>query len=413
MTDFSRQEVHNFVSYIALILIAVSLPIYKVASSIPIILFTLNWIIEGQFAIKLKKLFNSHLALLFIGFYLIHVFGLFHTVNYDSGKFDLQVKLSLLLLPLICATIPSLPPAKYEKIFLSFVGACLISACVCIANGTIQYFLKGDLNQLFYADLSGILKIHPGYLSMFYNFSIAICAYVLIRKRNTLSLLCRLTLLTLILIFSGMIVLLSSRINIIGLFFTINACFFLYGIEIGRIIRVGSLVLLINIILGYSLFQFDFTKNRMLDLQSIDQMNEPIHWSEWNGINVRLKQWKYSAEVIKDNIVFGVGTGDIKDEIIESYKRNKFGYGAHRKLNVHNQFLETLVGQGLVGFMFLLACIILPLYLSLKRKQYLFSIFLVLIVLNALTESILNTQSGVVFYAFFNSVLAFMKNLDK
>ena len=47
------------------------------------------------------------------------------------------------------------------------------------------------------------------------------------------------------------------------------------------------------------------------------------------------------------------------------------------------------------------------LFKSLKTKDYLYSLFLILIAINFLTESMLETQSGVVFFAVFNTLFFF------
>jgi O-antigen ligase len=40
----------------------------------------------------------------------------------------------------------------------------------------------------------------------------------------------------------------------------------------------------------------------------------------------------------------------------------------------------------------------------LKQKKYIYTLFLVIIIINFMTESILETQSGVIFFAFFNTI---------
>ena len=44
------------------------------------------------------------------------------------------------------------------------------------------------------------------------------------------------------------------------------------------------------------------------------------------GVQMRQKLWNSSFEVFKDNFLFGVGTGDFKDELLETYKKTNIGF---------------------------------------------------------------------------------------
>jgi len=88
--------------------------------------------------------------------------------------------------------------------------------------------------------------------------------------------------------------------------------------------------------------------------------------------------------------------------------------GAYKqRLNVHNQFLETFVGQGILGDIILLLLLIYPFIQSLKKQNYLFALFLLLIGINFLFESMLNRQAGVLFFAFFYSYFIFVEYKEK
>ncbi|HHZ64630.1 MAG TPA: hypothetical protein EYN51_03880 [Flavobacteriales bacterium] len=64
--------------------------------------------------------------------------------------------------------------------------------------------------------------------------------------------------------------------------------------------------------------------------------------------------------------------------------------------------------MGAVGFLLLIGGILAPLVQSIGRKKYVYLFFLLIIALNSLTESILEVQAGVIFYAFFNSFFMFL-----
>ena len=93
-------------------------------------------------------------------------------------------------------------------------------------------------------------------------------------------------------------------------------------------------------------------------------------------------------------------------------KYQQLGYtGAYsHKLNAHNQFLQTGIALGIIGILFLIITLVLPAYISWQQNNYFYVCLIVLLSFNFLTESMLETQSGVMFYAFLSSLLFFRKN---
>jgi O-antigen ligase len=74
------------------------------------------------------------------------------------------------------------------------------------------------------------------------------------------------------------------------------------------------------------------------------------------------------------------------------------------RLNVHNQYIETLIGQGIIGLLWLLSILLLPLIISIKEKKIFFIGFIIITGINLFFESMFNTQAGVIFFAFFYSL---------
>jgi O-antigen ligase len=106
--------------------------------------------------------------------------------------------------------------------------------------------------------------------------------------------------------------------------------------------------------------------------------------------------------------MLGYGTGDVNDVLQSMYKGEKESEIREKKLNAHNQFLQTTLAVGLVGFMFLILPYLLLIKESLKKWDYIPLIFVFIILFNLLFESMYETQAGIVFIAFFLSL--FLKN---
>ena len=124
-----------------------------------------------------------------------------------------------------------------------------------------------------------------------------------------------------------------------------------------------------------------------------------------DGTVARMEIWKISIGLIKQHFMFGVGTGDVKDVFMKAYQQQNLYSIFKKKLNAHNQYLQTFVTLGVFGFSLLVAFLLIPVYRSLRKGDYLYTLFLLIFAINILVESMLETQAGVVFYAFFNAFL--------
>jgi cellulose synthase/poly-beta-1,6-N-acetylglucosamine synthase-like glycosyltransferase len=67
--------------------------------------------------------------------------------------------------------------------------------------------------------------------------------------------------------------------------------------------------------------------------------------------------------------------------------------------------LQTSIALGLAGFLVLVAMLLFPALRALQRHQDIYLVFLFIFSIAILSESMLEIQAGVVFYAFFNVFL--------
>ena len=125
---------------------------------------------------------------------------------------------------------------------------------------------------------------------------------------------------------------------------------------------------------------------------------------------VRMLIWTAANNVIAENFIFGTGIGDSKDELIKEYEKQGMTGAIEHKLNAHNEFYQVFVSIGVVGFIIFLMSLFLPLVNAFKSSNSIYGLFLLIIIFNFIPESMLEAQAGVMFYAFFNSLLCFCTN---
>ena len=110
--------------------------------------------------------------------------------------------------------------------------------------------------------------------------------------------------------------------------------------------------------------------------------------------------------MIGANPLIGTGTGDAETDLVQAYETNGFKLGVEERYNAHNQYLQILVETGWLGLIAFIAWLGWCLRLAFRTQNHLYLAFLLLWLVNISTESMLETQSGVVFFSFFNCLLA-------
>jgi O-antigen ligase len=123
------------------------------------------------------------------------------------------------------------------------------------------------------------------------------------------------------------------------------------------------------------------------------------------GYSLRLLSWDASFDLIRNHLLLGVGEGQKREALIKVYEQKGYINPALRSHNSHNQYLDFLIGGGLIGFSIFIAGLCHLFFISVKRKDTVFFIFLFLFSFNALFENILSRHAGVLFFSIFVCLL--------
>lgn len=128
-----------------------------------------------------------------------------------------------------------------------------------------------------------------------------------------------------------------------------------------------------------------------------------------NGSSVfqRIEYIKASLDIIDDNILIGVGTGDIANAFNDYYIETDSKLLPEFRHRCHNQYLAIMVAFGILGLIWFLFSLFFPLYINKNYKNYFYLVFMTIMALSMFTEDTLETQIGVTVFAFFNSFLVF------
>jgi O-antigen ligase len=407
--NLKRQKIHNQIFGYCCMALVFFMPIYaKILPSI-IFLMVLNWIIEAKFK-KIPAIFSERHRILtfsFAALYVLYLIGMLYSKNMDYGLFDLEIKFSLILFPLIFATVDRDFPFQklIINVFKAFIAGCMTGTLILFAIALYSYIGSRNPAVFFYTTFSKF--IHVSYLSMYLNLAVSILAYYLIRKEHPLTNKIRILLAVLAIYFSFVIFLLSSKAGIFSLLF-LSLMIILYLLFINKQISKGLLFLCLVMITFYAGFRFlPTTAGRFKKTESVLSEQKITSPENMESNSERLDVWKAGIEVIRKHPVFGVGTGDVKDALLSEYLKENKLFVYNMRLNALNQFFQTYIALGILGALLLIFMLVLPGWLAIRRIHFIYFSFLAVFTLNILVESMLEVQAGVVYYAFFNSLFFF------
>lgn len=123
-----------------------------------------------------------------------------------------------------------------------------------------------------------------------------------------------------------------------------------------------------------------------------------------HSFTMRLFFLKAAFCAIQENWLFGTGTGDVQDKMNECYTHSDSPLEKEWHKRPHNQFVTILVALGAVGLIIFLVSLIYPLILLWKQLPSVYWMFLTSAIVSFIFEDTLETQSGLSFFALFNTL---------
>ena len=424
--------------------------IYKVA----LCALFLNWIFTTKFKKVIQSISSNSFFLAFIIFYILYALSFFWSENQSFAIADLVLKIPILILPLIMLSHEPLSIKEINKLLLAFSLSVIFLNCFCFFDALFNYLNTGNINEFFYGSLT--INMHTAYQATFTSFSIFILVYIYLNKEYShnwiFSFLIALQFLFLFL--------LSSRMQMLCLS-VVTPIFLIFHYYLKQKIYLGFSYTILAFVVSYFLVSTPSVLNNRYK-QTVSHISSIGNDSQ--NSDPRKFIWKKAIDVIKYNWLFGVGVGDAKDVLVSSYSKefskpitdhavdstvnilkannkylntqvkkltsdhtklkkeseniliqqiNKYRFFAKKKYNFHNQYLQTFATVGCFGLIILIYLLSHLFIVSIIKKDFIVSVFLFLIAMSFLTESMLERQAGVIFFTFFYLLLVMRFSLNK
>jgi len=332
---------------------------------------------------------------------LIYVAGSWNTIHPNKAWFEIIQKLSIPLIGFLMIQAVSDANRFFQhmrKYYLIAISLCVIISLV--ASGIL--FLETKSTDAFlYKSFSG--SNHPAYYAMFLCMAFVISLENLI-KPEYLNKYLAIRILLLIIPTAG-ILLLSSKSGLI----TMIALMLYYGLRItfGKVnasknaFKIKISFWLALVLMSVFILKSDRFYVATLGLKQIHE--KPFE--ELGTAGQRLLIWESVLEVSKDYPFFGTGVGNDQEILNNNYRQKNLIPFYEKSLNAHNQFLQALLVLGVLGLLFFIIYLLYPFVMGLRLNDPYLTGFGIIVLMNALTESILNRQSGVLFWTLWGFVL--------
>lgn len=401
MSLFDQHRIFLYQNYF-LYAIAFLLPVAPKAVPIAISGFGLL----SFFAI-FKKYSRAHLSevsILLALLFVLHAVGMLYTANLNRGFFDLEVKLSLIVFPLVFIGFKFLNNTNFRMTLRMFLFGTLTAALFCFLQSSYEYFINGMPYYYFLTSRFSVI-IHQSYFAMYLIFSMLILAFLEWPnfKDNRWSK--RVLNITLMLFLSVCVILTGSKTGfIVWVLVVFGMVAFLVKEVKYKLVPIFGLMVLTSLV-GIIFREAPLLQSRIVNVLKITQ-DEEVDPLTTESTAVRYLVYSSSWDVINSQPWYGSGTGDFQDELDKIYEERGYEFAHARHLNTHNQFLQSWIALGIPGFTLILGIFLVMFQQAFKNRDWIYVGFTLIFLVISLTESSLYMQAGVVYFSFFAVLFA-------
>ncbi|MDG1332151.1 MAG: O-antigen ligase family protein [Crocinitomicaceae bacterium] len=344
---------------------------------------------KGEKEVKLKKVVFPMIVL-----FVLYAVSFLFVVNKSQGILQLTTRLSFLIFPVLAILMSrGLKPARLGLKW----GFILGSGISMLFSFFRAVFTEGGFSgDAFQSNVYGV-NMHASYLALIFLFA---CALLFMDKSNS----------KLIKIskwaFLGLTVVSLFYLRSLGAFVCVAAIF--TAVPIWKALKTRNWKWLLTLPLYGLIFFLGLKSSPKISNDVEASLTSMSVWSESpsqfikNNVNniesntVRLVVWTVSTNMIVAN-PFGVGLGDESDLLMREYYKHGYSGYAERRLNPHQQFLQTGISIGWLGIITLFVLFISLIIASFRTGDLALFIGAICISVSCLFESMLERQVGVIF----------------
>jgi len=329
--------------------------------------------------------------------------SLIWTTDFHNTIKGIGITLPLILTPIFISQYSYFGIDDLRKTIKVFGVGLVLYFVICTLNAGILFMQDHSGSHFFYHNLVSIFDNNAIYISLAVATCILFIFNIPTKKGNDY----------LLLFFLGVFLLvLASKNLIITTFLLMGLSLFENKIKI----KTGAII---STILMLTVLVIVFSENPIKERFQEELIWNPHHvltgqdfyGYRFNGMEVRLFQWRLMGEMISNHQVgvLGLGLHNV-DYLLNQYFSYYNLYKGYFQINFHNQFLQTIGEIGFVGLGLLLSIFARAIYVTIKCGNRYKTFFVLLFLSSFFTESFLSRQKGVILFATLVSlILSFQK----
>ncbi|MDG1159697.1 MAG: O-antigen ligase family protein [Flavobacteriales bacterium] len=392
------------------VLIAFLLPITK--KGLPMVIAF--WALMGIWSSWHHRPKVSKRSLLsLIVFYVLHLFGLFQASNIKTALFHLEVKASFLLFPVIWLLQAEIENKQRFRVMMAFVYGCLFYFFYSFAKAFWRFQETAVPDVFFYNELADYF--HPTYIATYFALGFLMLGWLAYKQVHILGKRWVHHLMeALFLVFIG---LLSSKAGYLCALMSLGFLAILW-LKRKRLGVALTYAIMGTFIMASTIMASPKSQSRIKEMTNSvqapptndirEELGESAYSDQAETLESRGKgstagriiAWEAALVIIAQH-PFGVGTADATNALKVEYEKMGASYNLEHELNAHNQFLQSTLEFGYLGFLSLAMIFVFGIRSALRRNDFIFLAFMFLLFINMLFESFWEVQSGVVFVSFF------------
>lgn len=394
-----RNKAHLWLFFAGLCLVMVGFLLSRAVLSIGTIVLISNGLLQNDYKERWQKLTGNHFFLLICLLFIVpFISGLWsaNTADWAARCID---KLPLLLLP--PALIMQKGFEKKQYVFFSVLWILLMLAGTCWSM--VQYLTQVQ----FYHQQYHFSKVIPTPASNDHiRFSIAIVTAILLWMKmeewkavssKTINWFMR----AIVCWFIIYLHILGSKTGLLGVYLIILPVFIWYLFKLKKA-TITVTIAAIALLLPFAAYKLLPTFKTRVWYVLYDKDN----WmaGNFNGKfsdGNRILSMRAGADITQKNLLYGVGYGDIKDEVNQWFNIHAPVVALPDRYLPLNQWLAAGSGTGIAGILLFTLTVLLPLFLKQWRLNKPAFAFLVFMNLVFLYECTVEDQFGVFLFCFF------------
>ncbi|MGI4865034.1 MAG: O-antigen ligase family protein [Janthinobacterium lividum] len=193
---------------------------------------------------------------------------------------------------------------------------------------------------------------------------------------------------------------LAYRTGLLAFYLTLLGC--AGWLLVGRRQWLLGLGLLLLLALGPWLAYQEFESVRQRANSTVHDMQQYKAHNDLNNFSLsrRLTAVQAALPIIREHWLLGVGPADTHAAMHTQYDWHSYGLKRANQADVHSQYLETLLGGGVVGLALWLALVFWPLTKAWARRDAYLGIFILVQAATMLVTDVLSLQIGLNLFVF-------------